>query len=101
MQWRLAGLVERRSQAVDAFERRLGGRVPGHPEAINIEEPVPNSDFVLGSNVVRAVGEELGKVVVVDLLGEGVGLGMSVVEWGVRNGGRTGVMRTSSRRHSS
>lgn len=56
--------------------RERGARVsvPCHADAVDVEEPVACCDFVLGGDVVGVVGEEVGEVVLVHLLGEGVGL---------------------------
>lgn len=54
--------------------REGGARVgvPGYADAVDVEEPVAGRDLVLGCDVVGVVGEEVGEVVLVHLLGEGV-----------------------------
>ena len=51
-----------------------GGRVPRYAEAVDVEHAVPRGDLVLGGDIVWIMGEQLGKIVVVDLFGEGMGL---------------------------
>lgn len=54
----------------------FGGGVPGHSEAVDVEENIAFADFSLGCCAgvdFGVVGEEKGEVVVVDLFGDGVG----------------------------
>lgn len=57
-------------------DRERGARVgvPCYADAVDVEEPVFRADLVLGGDVFGVVGEEVGEVVLVHLLGEGVGL---------------------------
>jgi hypothetical protein len=57
-------------------EGREGGSVPRHSKAVNVKQAVPGCDFSLGGGFCMdggVVGEEFGKVVLVDLLAESVG----------------------------
>jgi hypothetical protein len=72
-EWRANGLVECRPQSstvLDEIILRLG--VPCDSEPINVEELVARCDFLLSCDILRVVVQELGEVVIVDLVGEAV-----------------------------
>lgn len=70
-----AGFV---SAGVAVVELGRHRRVVGYSEAIDVEKTVARSNFVFRCEGVWVVGEEFREVVLVDLFGEGVGLGEEV-----------------------
>lgn len=86
-------------------ELGFGGGVPGHAEAVDVEEDVAVGDFGLGCCAgvdFGVVGEEEGEVVVVDLFGDCVCWCWGDVRgWNWYEGRDIMPIRTSSRRHSS
>lgn len=66
------------------WKESLCGRVPCHSKAINVEETVPLCDLGLGGWFcmnLRIVGEELWKVMLVDLLGESMLWGFKELQY--------------------
>ena len=50
-------------------------RIPDNTETINVVEFVPHHDFALRRIAIGGMGDQFWKVVVIDLLGKGMGLG--------------------------
>jgi hypothetical protein len=72
-QRRAGGFVQGRPQAralLDEVVLRIS--VPRYPETVNVEEFVASCNLLLGGYIVWIIVEELGQVVVVNLVGESV-----------------------------
>ena len=73
MKRRLYGFIEGGSGAVGCgAEGGAIGSVPGESKAVDIEETIAGSNLLFGGYIGERMGEQFGKVMLVDLLGKGV-----------------------------